>query len=305
MPIISRPYLGEEDKTRIADLVNSFPEENLHTADLPYRLSSWALDKAGNARLWLDEDRLVAWAVMQTPFWTIDVALHPAAPPEFHRDILAWADCRAQELVDSGYGHPAWYINVFEDQASRIKDLEAAGFASQANVGEDSWSKVYLQRPGQLEVKQFRLPQDFALRPLQGEDEVEAYVELHQSVFESKNMTAAWRRRALHHPAYRPDLDLVVAAPDGRLAAFCIGWLTQSSALEIRGQVEPLGCHQDFRKYALGRVVLAEVLRRLQMHGVRQIFVETDNYRSTAFALYESLGFHLLRNVLVYRKDYL
>jgi ribosomal protein S18 acetylase RimI-like enzyme len=64
-----------------------------------------------------------------------------------------------------------------------------------------------------------------------------------------------------------------------------------------------LGCHADFRKYALGRVALAEGLRRLQAQGAEIIYVETDSYRNTAYRLYESMGCELFRNVFVYRKD--
>jgi ribosomal protein S18 acetylase RimI-like enzyme len=41
----------------------------------------------------------------------------------------------------------------------------------------------------------------------------------------------------------------------------------------------------------------------LQAHGAQQVYVETDNYRNTAFALYQSLGFRLAQEVLVFRKD--
>jgi ribosomal protein S18 acetylase RimI-like enzyme len=51
-------------------------------------------------------------------------------------------------------------------------------------------------------------------------------------------------------------------------------------------------------------VALCETLRRLQQHGAESIFVETDNYRNTAFRLYESVGFEVIRDVLVYHKDY-
>ena len=142
------------------------------------------------------------------------------------------------------------------------------------------------------------------MRSLAGEAEIEAYVELHQAVFETKNMTVDWRRRSIKQPDYRPELDVVVVAPDGRLAAFCIGWLAENSDGTFDGQIEPLGCHADFRGYALGRVVLCETLKRLQQQGADRIFVETDAYRSTAFRLYQSLGFEVVKDVLVYRKDY-
>jgi len=103
----------------------------------------------------------------------------------------------------------------------------------------------------------------------------------------------------LQQSGYRPDLDVVVAAPDGSLAAFCIGWLHDN-----HGQIEPLGCHADYRHYALGRIALAEVLRRLQVARVEQIYVETDNYRDTAMKLYEHMGFEVIRDVWIYRKDF-
>jgi mycothiol synthase len=178
------------------------------------------------------------------------------------------------------------------------------GFASQANVSENPWSKVWMERPAALPVGKYRVPPGFVIRPLAGESEVGAYVDLHRTVFESKSMTVEWRLRTLRYPDYRADLDLVVAAPDGRLAAFCIAWLQPGLGAGGWGQIEPLGCHPDFRRYALGRVVLAEGLRRLQACGAEVIHVETDSYRNTAFALYESMGFEVQKEVLVYRKDY-
>jgi len=38
--------------------------------------------------------------------------------------------------------------------------------------------------------------------------------------------------------------------------------------------------------------------------GAEQIFVETDNYRNAALLVYESVGFRIEHEVLVYRKDY-
>lgn len=286
-------------KTALITLAELDPANNLHVTDLPWRFSSWALDNPQNVQLWRDASgQLLAWAVLQTPFWALDYAIHPDAG-HLHPQILAWADERARELLDTPYGHPAWFVNAFNRQSSRCAELEAAGFAAQTDVGETSWSKVFLQRSAQTPIKAYPPPAGFTARPLAGESEVEAYVNLHQSVFESKNMTVEWRARTLQHPHYCPELDVVVAAADGRLAAFCIGWLSGK-----RGQIEPLGCHKDYRRYALGRVALAETLRRLVALGAQEIVVETDSYRNTAFALYESLGFRVAEEVTVFRKEY-
>jgi mycothiol synthase len=286
-------------------LAHACPTDNLHVVDLPYRLSSWARDDPGNIGLWVDPTgRLLVWAVLQTPFWTIDYVFHPNADAHLHRELLAWADHRARQLVDTPYGRPCWFVMAFASQTDRIRDLEEAGFASQADVGEDSWSKVLMQRSAQIPVAEHALPAGFIIRPLAGEKEVAAYVELHRAVFESKNMTGEWRARTLRRPEYLPDLDLVAVAPDGRLAGFCVGWLSKSSEGNPVGQIEPLGVHADFRGLGLGRAILSEGLRRLYLRGAERVCMETDAHRNAALDLCEAVGFRPLRDVLVYRQDY-
>jgi mycothiol synthase len=309
MQIHPHLFSGESDFRAMETLSWDIRTNNLHVTDLPWRLSSLSLHDSENIRLWSDETgRLLAWAVLEIPHDSLDWVCLPEIESDLLPQILAWSDQQSRahpEMIPLGTpeGGPCWFANIFSDQAARIKILEAAGFACQADVGENSWSKVFMQRPAGLAVKDYRIPPGFVVRPLAGETELEAYVQLHRETFRSNVMNIAWRRRTLQHPAYVPDLDLVVAAPDGRLGAFCVFWLDSHGPGKI-GQIEPLGCHPDFRGYALGRLALAEGLRRLQVNGAGQIFVETDNWRSTAFQLYESLGFQVCRDVLVYRKDY-
>lgn len=288
----------------MAALVHAHPGDNLHVVDLPYRLCSWAFDAAENVGLCRDADgALQAWAALQTPFWTIDFACQPEAEAGLLGPLLAWADQRARACVNTPQGHAAWFVNVFDRQADRIGALEAAGFASQANVSENSWTKVLLRRVGNAPVAT-PAPAGFTLRSLAGQAEVEGYVAVHRAAFESKNMTAGWRARTLQHPGYRPDVDLVAVAPDGRLAAFCVGWLHTSPSGTISGQIEPMGVHPDFQRLGLGRALLTENLRRMTAAGAGQVFVETDSYRDAAFELYEAQGFAVAERVLVFRKDY-
>ncbi len=304
MKITQRTFSGAANLQQMAALAHAFPADNLHVVDQPYRFSSWALDDPQNAQLWVDETgNVVAWVVMQTPFWSIDYACHPAASEEVHPQILAWADQRARQLVGSDFGRPMWFVNVFVEQERRIRDLETAGFYSVAEIGENSWTKVLLQQSALTVDPYSLLPEGFLIRPLAGMREVVAYVDLHQTVFESKSMRVEWRTHTLQQPAYHPDLDLVVMAPNSRLAAFCICWLHEDESGK-RGQIEPMGVHPDFQKLGLGRAILSEGLRRLYAQGAKEIFVETDNYRDAAFALYESVGFRVAKDVLVFRKDY-
>jgi mycothiol synthase len=298
------PYAGPADQTAMAALVHAHPTDNLHVVDLPYRLCSWGFDAPENVGLWRGADgTLQAWAALQTPFWTIDFACQPAAEAALLGPLLAWADQRARFGVDTPHGRQAWFVNVFDHQADRIRALEAAGFASQADVGENSWTKVLLRRVGAAPMAA-PVPAGFTLRSLAGQAEVEAYVAAHRAAFESTNMTAGWRARTLQHAGYRPDLDLVAEAPDGRLAAFCVGWLHTSPDGTVGGQIEPMGAHPDFQRLGLGRALLTENLRRMAAAGAGQVFVETDSYRDAAFELYEAMGFAVAKRVLVFRKDY-
>ncbi|MCB9135381.1 MAG: GNAT family N-acetyltransferase [Anaerolineales bacterium] len=292
---------SEQDKLQMSALARLGIENNLHVIDLPYRLSSWALNAPENVCLWRDENQnLLAWAVLQTPFWAIDYVIHPEHELRLHSEILAWADQRTLAVQNTPYARPAWFINAFSGQGQRRLDLEQAGFQCQANVGEDSWSKVLMRRNSQNPVKVYAPRAGFKVRPL-GAEEVEAYVELHQVVFGSKNMTVDWRTRTRQHPDYAPELDLVVESPEGKLVAFCVCWFDPHART---GHVEPLGSHPDVRRFALGRVALSAGLARLQAFGAQQIFVETDSYRNTAFRLYEAFDFEVIQDVLVYRKDY-
>jgi mycothiol synthase len=298
MTLRQRPFSGKDDLRGMSALVEAFPEQNLHVVDLPYRLCSWALDETGNIGLWFNlEGELRAWTVMQTPFWCIDIVLHPDEQALYPR-LLTWAQQRAADLLNGPYGRPAWFVHVPDRQAARLRELEEAGFASQANVPEDPWSMVMMQHSGEaLAVSGAQA--GLIIRPLAGRSEVDSYVECHQAVFQSDNMRAMWRSRILAHPAYQPDLDLVAVDAGGRVAGFCVGWLNQQG-----GQIEPMGVHPDFRGRGLGRALLSECVRRLQRRGARRIFVATDNFRDAAFGLYESAGFRVIEPVWVYRKDF-
>jgi mycothiol synthase len=304
LQITERNFSGKADLEAMVELVHKFPTENLHVVDLPYRFCSWSFDYPENIRLWSNENgELLAWAILQVPFWKIDYAYNPEFHRQVHPQILSWADAQAHKIVSAPSGHSAWFVPILASWIDRIHDLEKAGFTSQANVGEHSWSQVLMEHSMQI-PKDVNLPDGFYIRPLHGASEVDAYVELHRSVFESKNMTAAWRNRTLQRAEYISDIDLVIVAPDGQLAAFCICWLTKDDKDNISGQIEPMGVHADFRKLGLGRAILVEGLKRLSAKGATQIYVQTDNYRDAAFKLYESAGFHVLHDILMYRKDH-
>ena len=117
-------------------------------------------------------------------------------------------------------------------------------------------------------------------------------------------MTIEWRKRTLERAEYISDLDLIAVTPDSGFAAFCICWLAQDANGDIAGQIEPLGVHAEFRKLGLGRAILLGGLKQLKAKGARHIYLFTDSDRNAALRLYKSVGFQVIQNILMYRKDY-
>lgn len=284
-------------------LAREHPTDAIHVIDLPYRLCSWALDNPDNVALWEDNaGRPLAWAVLQTPFWMLDYALRPDAPPNAHQIILEWAEGQATRLLDTPHGRPAWFTPVREGWIDRRRALEAAGWASRES-DENAWSQVIFRLDADTSVPPCKPRPGFTVRSLRGVAEVPAYVALHRAVFESANMTEPWRAATLRQPDYRPCLDLVVEAPGGELVAFCVLWRAAVGGATV-GQIEPLGVRVDARRYGVAWAIAAEGIRRLRALGVDYVEVHTDNYRDNAYAFYQALGFRVTERLLVYRKGF-
>ena len=303
MRIDRQAFLRERHvKEMIGMAISACPTAE-HVIDLPYRLSSWALDDPGNVGIWRDANGdLVAWAVLQLPFWALDTAIHPEVDEELFPAVLHWATKRVATGHGTASERPCWFVHTFSDRSHRIRALEAAGYACQADVGKDSWSQVLLRRAGTAPLEGRPLPRGFTIRPLHGAGEIAAYVDLHRKTFGSENMTVEWRTRTLDAPHHHKQTDLVAVSDTGELAGFCIGWLAPGH--RSMGQIEPLGVAPAFRGQGLGAALLTACLARLRELGADEVFVETDSFRDPALLLYRSAGFEPVKDILVYRKDF-
>ncbi|MGH3471787.1 MAG: GNAT family N-acetyltransferase [Nocardioidaceae bacterium] len=92
---------------------------------------------------------------------------------------------------------------------------------------------------------------------------------------------------------YRPELDLVVCAPDGSPAAFALGWLDDRSKSVL---FEPVGTSPGHARRGLSRAVCSAVMSAARDVGATQSVVGprgVDAYPAPR-RLYESLGFTTL-----------
>jgi mycothiol synthase len=94
----------------------------------------------------------------------------------------------------------------------------------------------------------------------------------------------SWYRNIQTAPLYRRDLDLVVIAPEGEVAAFCTIWFDDVTR---SGYFEPLATVPAHQRRGLGKAIMTEGLRRLQSIGATMAFV--SGYSAAANALYRSV----------------
>lgn len=292
---IQQSYTGPADWGHLAELVYAHPTGHLHVVDLPYRLASWSLDDSRNTCLWKDADgNLLGWAVLQIPWATLDLGQHPNAGLEI--EMLRWGVARAQAWAREHKREFTLYQSILKNQ------VEAQNWLSNNGFTPTDWQTLHLTRPLGDDVPAPQLPDGFTLRPLRGEAEVGDYVALHRAAFDTNNMTVDWRARTLRMPHYVSELDQVAVAPDGRLAAFCIGWALPD---HTEAQVEPLGVHPDFQHLGLGRALVLASLRRMHALGASLAHVETYSVNDPARGLYESVGFRLAHTPLTFSRAFL
>jgi GNAT superfamily N-acetyltransferase len=290
-----RPYRGDADLEPIAELIAATPRPGRHGIDFPWRLS--AHEPASlDVRLWPTDDRLlVGFAAWQVWWATLDFYIRPGpAAEDVEAAIFAWAAGRFQEL-DAERSRPLpYWVEAPEDDLPRLALLARHGYTLDDDYRYVLFSR-HLRGSEAPPLPPVTLPDGFAIRPLAGMREVDAYAEVHRRAFASRAMTAAWRARTLRMPGYVPELDLVATAPDGRLAGFCVGWLAPERQV---AQIEPIGVDPAFQGLGLGRALLQEMLQRFTTYGAEQAQVETDSGRSPARGLYEAAGFRPIGQTL-------
>lgn len=290
---------GQNDASYVADiaairkLVSAYPERSRHVLDLPYRLASHAAQDAANRRIQRDGDgRVVAYAFTQLPMWTLDYLVSDDEAGELERGILDWGIARWREARAQG-GPPMMFVDVRDDDTRWQAVLAERGFT------RHEWYQLHLSQERDTPLPPAAPPPGVTIRPLAGDLEVAGYVALHRAAFGTENMTERWRHQVLGMSEYRPELDLVAVAPDGRLAGFCVGWLGAVDG-RIEGQVEPMGVHPDFQGHGLGHALLTGCLRRLQAAGAGRLHIEVDGTNDAARTLYAAVGFRTAATYLKY-----
>jgi ribosomal protein S18 acetylase RimI-like enzyme len=224
--------------------------------------------------VWRDGGVVVAWGWVQRP---AELMLQVDRQcPQVADEVLEWAESVATERL----------IVAAADSESVITDvLRRRGYQPQDGPFFSCLSMSLSHAPNLP-----ALPDGYRIRALTDPGDAGQWVAAHRSAFTGSRFDPDRRRHLAGIPPYRPDTDLVVAAPDGSFAAYCLGWYDQPNKT---GQFEPVGASPAHRRRGLAGAVSLAVLRAFRAAGAEHAVVNArgDAAYPAPKRLYESLGF--------------
>ena len=301
MNYTQRSYQGETDYTAMRRLIaDSYKLAAPHSYMLQGDLDWW--------RALLAEPGAFLPAV---PLWFAgDTLIGFLWPGEGNGDIMLHPEHRAAESLMLAYAEqhlrkpaaaeePAALMQVSLDTDTRRNQLLAQhGFVRSNDFLASHILDLDLRTPMP------QLPEGFMLRDMSGTlsaAEVEARINIHRAAFHPSKFTEAKYAAARNSPTYRPDLDLVVVAPNGDFAAYCTLWFEPENRVAL---YEPVGCHPDYQRRGLGKAVLYEGMRRLRELGAVRAHVGSWGDDSSGAMLYRAAGFQLIDRFYEWHKSY-
>jgi mycothiol synthase len=315
--LLARSYAGDRDLSAIADLINTCEEvdrldQGTSISELQQEFNEPSLDKARDICLWEDANGkliTVAQLWISEPAEVIDgwlsFHIHPdARGGDLEAAAIAWGEMRMRE-VSAVRGSPVKLrSSARADECDRISLLTSCGFKADRYFFRMARS---LSEP----IPEPQFPEGFWLREFPGEQDSEAWVEMfNQSFIDHWNhhdLTVDKFKYDLAKPDYRNDLDLIAVDSDGTFVAFCYCIISQEENDRTgrnEGWIGVLGTRRGFRKIGLGRAMLLAGLHRLEAAGVETAILGVDAENpSGALRLYESAGFHKIRDSISYVKN--
>ena len=302
MTIAMHPY-SPADRQRVIDFRRAYTtRDNAYdyptAADLYELLDASAAHTATRACVWEDEGGdIAAFAILALRYCNCYFFIAPqASSAEIEKDMLDWAERQLRETENCA----AIDTPCRDSDTERVALLERHGFVRQET------ETVYMAHSLSEPIPPAIFPEGFTLRQAAGEQELEAIVALHQAAFGTQNMTIETRRAIMRNPAYIPELDLLLEAPDGTLAAFCYCTILKEAnklSGHSEGEIAIMGTSPAYQKRGLGRAMLLAGLRRLKDFGVETATLGTSSENEGAHSIYFSVGFHVSYRSLWYAKS--
>jgi GNAT superfamily N-acetyltransferase len=210
--------------------------------------------------------------------------VHPSLrTPELEEEMITVAE---QHLATPAPGgRQTLRVWCSEEDTQRQEILMHHGY------GRSDWPEFQRRRSFEVPLPNPPAPAGYTVRALGGVEELPArswasWKAFHPNEPDDAYQGWEWYANIQHAPLYRRDLDMVAVTPNGEVASFCTAWFDDVTRT---GAFEPVGTVPAHQRRGLGKVVMAEGLRRLARLGATLATV--GSYNAPAHALYASMGF--------------
>jgi len=276
----ARPIVDHDDYAAALALIRrslgaTWPRTNMSCGEFESEWHAYgAPGAARTAAIWEAQGEVVGCVLCS---WRTTLAITAPGWDDLDEEMHAWG---AAALGDA---EPV-YATAFDSDTGRIQRLQRRGY-----IPTDDGMNIRV-RSIEGELPRPSLPPGYQLRPLMANDVPQRAV-LYGRAFSDDALPVENLRNVIAAPTYEPDLDLVVAAPDGSLAAFATLWYDPQNRLGI---FEPVGCDPAFQRRGLGTALMYAGLDLLRRRGARNAQLSVGVQRGPANQLYESTGFRLV-----------
>jgi ribosomal protein S18 acetylase RimI-like enzyme len=286
----TRSYSGEADLY----LLQNFNSEAiavtdhcgyLHPGDIPHHIynGNKYYDPTELIKIWEDEQGVAAWILTQPRRKSFDAQVRPdLRGGEFEVEVLAYTEELLLELMKKhDVASENIYADAFQEDTARVQSLEKLGWEREGGL-------PYVLNKTKLQpIELPELPKGFSYRSATGIEDAAALADVHMGAFNS-NWSPEEYQYVMESPGYDPQRELVIVAPDGSFAAFCIIWFDY---LNWIGSFEPVGTHKEYHRRGFGRAVMQYGMQQMLDAGMVFATVAHFGNNEAAKGLYQGLGF--------------
>jgi mycothiol synthase len=233
--------------------------------------------------LWEDTDGRIIAVLTHLGGSELRLHIHPHfRSTELENEMLAYGEEYFHLLTEDGRRYI--YMPIFEDDTQRQEIAQNRGY-----IKQPGWGHHY-RRDLDSPIPEVPVPATYIIRSMGGTDEYPARSWASWRAFhsdepgENYDGDYSWYANIQSAPLYRRDLDIVAAAPDGSIAAFCTSLYDDYTRSAVTVQV---GTAFEHWRHGLAKAVIAEGLRRLKGMGCTRVF--STAYEEPADFLYRSI----------------
>jgi ribosomal protein S18 acetylase RimI-like enzyme len=245
-------------------------------------------------QFWLDDSGNIAgYAFIDPRFCNLDFEVEPVRDTvRLQKEIIPWGIETFKQLKSKGKvaREATLDTNCNERDTLRVELLKSFGF-----IPRDLMT-LHLTRCLSDPIPPVALPAGFTIRPVTGEDEVDAVTALFHAAYGSERMTREDILSIMRTSSYDRELDLVAISPDGRLIGLCTCGIEEDLNRLLSqklGSTDPVLVHPDFQGLGLARALIWSGWEKLKTRGIQVAELLTSSHNEKGIAAFIKAGYRI------------